>query len=442
MSDTFEQLIEADIGSMLRGVGSSVASKVTGKGKEYGNRFLARLSSARAEGRLDLDYMVTDLRNTWMRYKAQQRLQSTPAAVVDFLQTVFGMEMDEAAVHRTIFGTNPNTAKAPKMIAPNSAVLADKFKKLSRAKGNEAQLSQIANDLVRYAEANEGDAQYITRMLTFIGSKSPELLKQPSLVVLAPWAHGGLLTDAQMKTLLTAIGKEMLKRQIIIQRMEDERAAGGSPTAGTGAADDDDAAPAATNTAPTPASTSGKISLNPESTQQEPNWGGLIRPQNQGNVLTPQQVFAKIKTLNVLRVAAMDEIYRQAENDQFWIKYREIAESGNFRIVNALSAQLMQLVTLYPQQDFLAVIMEQQRDIGLYWPQKNAAKAWEFVKRGGSIDEVTAELNHFCGTPDKAAVIFVILLRLISKEWMRRHGGDAAAAPAAPAPAADTPGTE
>ncbi len=291
MTDTFKQLIEEDIKGFMGNLVSGVKDRITDKGKEVGNAFLAGLGSARASGRLDYGLVLTDLKKTWKYYITQQRLTPSPAAMVDFFQTVFGLEMNEDEVFRAVYGFAPGaSSKPPRINAPHVAVIAPKIKILMDKRASEQKLGETATDLARIAEGNEADATYIIVMLKWIGSRAPQLLKRPGMNPLAPYMHGGRMTDEDVNKILGELAKQLLKRQIILQRMEDEKGETNSsnPQGAEEQEDNGDKNP----------TTSGRISIDPPSTQQEANWKGLILPQQRKALAPEDTVFKNMRSLS------------------------------------------------------------------------------------------------------------------------------------------------
>lgn len=426
--DSFRDLIEADSDTFLGAVGAGAVTKISDKGKETANRFLKGLGSARASGRLDLGLVITDLRNQWKYYISQQQLTPSPASMVDFLQTVFGMDMTVDQVSNAIYGEG---GQKPQIMAPHKAVLDDKFAQLQRARGNTQSISQAATELAQYAENNDGDQGYIVAMLKFLGSKQSPLLTNPAMGPLQPYMHGGRMSDQDVEKILTMIAKILLKKQIIIQRMAQSQAA--DPNGDAEAGDSQDAGVS---------STPGEISINPPSKQEKPNWGGLIMPTSRSVVASSDVVLRNMKSLKVFKYNFVD-IFKVFQQENAVVKFNTALQSANPKIVNATSAQFMQyIVRNTTLADFVAVMAEQQeKNGGISWPKQNMIAAYAFIHAGGIPDEVTAELNHFVNNPKKAALILTTLLSLAAKEWQRQNGGTeapAAAPQAAPTQAAPT----
>lgn len=416
MTDTFKQLIEEDIKGFMGNLVSGAKDRITDKGKEYGNAFLAGLGSARASGRLDYGLVLTDLKKTWKYYITQQRLAPSPAAMVDFFQTVFGLEMSEDEVFRAVYGYVPGaSSKPPSINAPHVAVIAPKIKSLMDKKASEQKIGEIATDLARIAEGNEADATYIIVMLKWIGSRAPQLLKRPGMNPLAPYMHGGRMDEKDVNKILGELAKQLLKRQIILQRMEDEK---GDQPADKDGSDDE--------TNPVSQKKAGSVNIDPPSTQQEPNWGGLKEPNPRKTLAHPDQVFKQMKKIGPAfnKVASLESMYKSLLNEDFAQSWVETLQSFNYKVTNALAAQFMQIVVRYNYKDFISVIGQVQQRNGQRWPRTNMEAAFKFVRFGGDVDEMTAEFNHFLNTPEHAATNFVELLRFVAKEWNQKNGGD------------------
>jgi hypothetical protein len=441
MTDTFSSLIEADIGTMMNVAGSAVADKITYKGKEIGNRFLTKLGSARAAGRLDLDFIYRDLVDSWKYYRTVQRAPSTVATFVDFVQTVFGLEMPEDSIYRAIYGYDPTkSSKPPQIMAPHKAVLLDKFKVIFSARSTQERLLAASQDIARYAENNEADQTYIVLMLKWIGTNKPELLGRPGMEPLKAHSHGGNLTTENTEKLLKGFASVLIKRQIILQRMADAQPEG-SPAANAAGGEDADATPGKEDASTQKVgSTATKISFDPPSTQEEPNWGGLIAPKTRSRILPDSEVMRNMGAIG--QQINLNHFAKLSEDDATWENLRNGISHLGFKRINSLSAQLMHIVVRLKADvsSFVTVMGQiQSKQTAVFWPRNNYMAAFQFIRAGGAFDEVTAELNHFCNTNEKAAVIYIALLRYIAKEMAVGNGAPAdnepapAAAPAAPA---------
>ncbi len=432
MTDTFRDLIEADFSSLMARAGEATADKITDKGKEIGNRFLTALGSSRGAGRLDLGLVVTDLRSQYKYYLQTQRAQPTVESWLDFVQTVFGMEIPEGELYKALYGYDPlKSPKPPQIMAPHKAVLDGYFKVIFNKRAAQPKLLDAAQNLVRYAENNDNDEDYIVLILKWLGARAPQMLSRPGLEPLKQFSHGGRIGKQQLEEILKGFASILIKQQIILQRMKQaqgDEAPAGAEGGEAGAADSDKQGSTKSEAG---------IKIDPPSTMQEGDWGGLKQPQVAGRPPSAEIVLKRVNLLAKLNAQSFEAYAPRAKDDAYWTQFHAVIDNVQYQKLNATSAQLMYRIQRYPMQDFVNEIKRYQQDMGMMiWPQENTVKAWRFARANGPYDEITAELNHFANNPTKAALLMVGLMRFIAVEEEKlagagqppadQDGGDAA----------------
>ncbi|RYE98790.1 MAG: hypothetical protein EOO77_36605 [Oxalobacteraceae bacterium] len=139
--DTFEQMLNEDIASFLKGVASSAKDRTKHALKQFGNDMLADLGSHSAAGRYDLAATAREVMDEWKYFAAQQQARPTVSGVVEFFRTSIGITMDEDQAFRAIYGTAAETVnKPPRPADDKQKTIANAFRKLVNPKTLDAKV--------------------------------------------------------------------------------------------------------------------------------------------------------------------------------------------------------------------------------------------------------------------------------------------------------------
>lgn len=420
--DSFETLVEASVGDFMKKALDSAKEKIDFGAKQLGNAALGMVSST-AEGKYDLGRVTGELSKKYKYYLSTQKKTPTVDSYVEFVNVTTGAKIDAVALYAAMHGFNPEkSTKPPVMNAPNKAEMDSLLKVITNPRSKEDRVKAAAEMLERFANkpANEN---YLVLFIKWMKFHHPAALKRAGTNPLLQFSHGGQLRNDQVMELLEDLAGMLIKAKMEQMRDEQKNAAEGGKPAADGEGEDENSE---SKDAPQP-STANEISVNPPSTMQLDNWGGLKLPQQPRKLLTSQQMNSNLLRIGLNTVppwenwARREYSYPPEAVNTAWVEYRNRWSNIGYQPLNAMTAQLMARIPEYPMDQFIDAIMEVQTNsgLGIFWQRTNVIAAVRFAVKGGPFDEITAELNYFANNKERASLLFVAVMRFITRQFAR-----------------------
>ncbi len=407
---SFTEMLDEDIASTLKGYIARADQSIKRRGKTIGNRLMQAMGSQGGAGRADLSDTTQELVKQWRYYMNQQQLEQTVEGLLDFLATTQNMPLDRPRVYSALYGADFITTP-PNPTSNNSNYINGVFTGLMNKTLEDNDAREGVANVVKSAKEQPADAKAVGEWMTFISLKNPEVLETPLFKPLESFSHGPKLSDQQIREILTTAAKAILKQFMANAQADAAQAAPGSADAdGDASAAETAAAAAAGYAAGNDSGSKSDINLTPRATQQAGNWGGLKRPPVRRTMARETEVMAQMAKLR-WTPAQTKNLFDNATNAKEFADWKLLVRK-TYKApepINALSAMFMQMMVKQPTGALTSFMREAQTVQA--WPQRNIPMAFDFIKEGGDYNEVTAELNHFCNTVDKAVDVFIGLIR-------------------------------
>ncbi len=382
MTDTFHDKLNEDIRGAFRKLGSAMAARGRSAGANARTKFWAALGDAKAEGQLDFEFMMKDLRDHYEYYCGQMQYDQTAKSLIDFMGVLSQKpEFDTKQLMAMMGGR----ADPLSMRSPDEGEIDEAFEAISNKQVQGPEIPELVVKIETWAKNPQNKALIFEYMRTIV-QNMPEMLERAEWARLLPFVDR-YLSDQELNRHLTTIAKNMLRSRAVQDYAPEDGAKSGNDS-----------------TDPQDAPEDG------EKSTSNRNFAQPITLPESGSKATRDEIKGRLDELrfndSVRKKVFIEGIAMtpgQARN--FFTDENLTGVAAN------VLAWIVSLNGLNETEVAMNGIIPAAAEAGFVYPPNLARALYTYLLRGGDIKGVIEEFDHFLNNQDRRSVFVSELLK-------------------------------
>lgn len=402
MSDTFQEMLNEDIRGAFRRLGSAIVSSSKRAGEDARTKFWAALGDAKAEGQLDFNFMMEDLRDHYEYFCGQMQYEQTAKSFIDFIGVLSQKpEFDTKQLMAMMGGrTDPMS-----MRSPDEGEIDEAFEAISNKQVQGQDIPEVVLKLEALAKKNQQNKALIFEYMRTVVQNMPEMLERAEWARLLPFVDR-YLSDQELKLHLTTVAKNMLRSRAVQDYAGGE--AGGKESADGDSEEGD-------------SENSSNAVTNPKTNRD------FTQPLNSASGGRHEQIDVIARRLTQLyftddyQKAVIDGKIDEEFNSDGTAVHTKFGKRTNAISANALAWMIALGPTASPQASVIIEmgLAHQKAIAGNIYPRAFAKAIYDHLLSGGNVDDVTAEFNDRFKSTDQQGSFCLGILNAASRAFQK-----------------------